>query len=91
MDFVVPADHRVKLKDNKKKDKYLDHARELKNLRNIKVMILLIVIGTLGPVTERLIKGQDDLEIKRTRRIVDIAALADRRVKLKESEKELST
>ena len=27
--FVVPADHRVKLKENEKRDKYLDLAREL--------------------------------------------------------------
>ena len=30
MDFAVPADHRVKLKESEKKDKYLDLARELK-------------------------------------------------------------
>ena len=30
MDFVIPVDHRVKLKENEKKDKYLDLARELK-------------------------------------------------------------
>ena len=30
VDFAVPAGHRVKLKENKKKDKYLDLARELK-------------------------------------------------------------
>ena len=30
MDFAVPADHRIKPKESKKKDKYLDHARELK-------------------------------------------------------------
>ena len=30
MDFAVPADHRVKLKENEKRDKYLDLARELK-------------------------------------------------------------
>ena len=29
-DFVVPADHRIKLKEYQKKDKYLDLARELK-------------------------------------------------------------
>ena len=32
VDFVVPADHRVKLKESEKKDKYLDFARELKTL-----------------------------------------------------------
>ena len=30
VDVAVPADHRVKLKENEKKDKYLDLARELK-------------------------------------------------------------
>ena len=30
MDFAVPADHRLKLKESEKKDKYLDLARELK-------------------------------------------------------------
>ena len=31
VDFTVPADHRIKLKECKKWDKYLDLARELKN------------------------------------------------------------
>ena len=30
VDFTVPADHRIKLKECEKKDKYLDFARELK-------------------------------------------------------------
>ena len=30
MDFAVLADHRVKLKENEKKDKYLDIDRKLK-------------------------------------------------------------
>ena len=30
VDFAVPADHEVKLKESKKRDKYLDLARELK-------------------------------------------------------------
>ena len=30
VDFVVPADHRIKLKECEKKDKYLDLASELK-------------------------------------------------------------
>ena len=29
-DFAVPADHRIKLKECEKRDKYLDLARELK-------------------------------------------------------------
>ena len=30
MDFTVPADHRVKLKESEKKDKYLNFVREVK-------------------------------------------------------------
>ena len=30
VDFAVPADHRIKLKESEKKDKYIDLARELK-------------------------------------------------------------
>ena len=30
VDFVVPADHRIKLKECEKKNKYLEFARELK-------------------------------------------------------------
>ena len=32
VDFDVPADQRIKLKEYEKKDKYLDFARELKRL-----------------------------------------------------------
>ena len=44
VDFAVPADHRIKLKECEKKDKYLDLARELKKLWNMKVTIVPIVI-----------------------------------------------
>ena len=39
---------KVKLKENEKKDKYLDLARELKKQWNMKVTVIPIVIGTLG-------------------------------------------
>ena len=57
MNFVVPADHRVKLKENETKDKYLDLARELKKLSNMEVTKMQFVIGVLGIVTKGLIKG----------------------------------
>ena len=63
MDFALPADHRLKLKESKNKDKYLDLARKLKNLKNMKVMFTPIIIGALGTVTEGLSKGLDDLDI----------------------------
>ena len=63
MDSTVPADHRVKLKESKKRNKYLDLAMELKKLWNMKVTFILIVIGALGIVTKRLVQGLEDLEI----------------------------
>ena len=60
VDFAVPADHGIKLKESEKKDKYLDLARELKKLWNMKVTIILIVIGAFGTVTKGLLKGLED-------------------------------
>ena len=39
VDFAVPVDHRIKLKESEKKDKYLDFARELKKRWNMKVQL----------------------------------------------------
>ena len=32
MDFAVPSDHRVKIKESEKRDNYLDLVRELKKV-----------------------------------------------------------
>ena len=58
VDFAVPADHKIKLKECEKRDKYLDLARELKKLWNMKVTIITIVIGTFGAVTKGLLKAR---------------------------------
>ena len=63
MGLAVLTDHRINVKESEKKDKYLDLARELKKQWNMKVTIIPIVIGALGSVTERLLKGLEDLEI----------------------------
>ena len=63
VDFALPADHRIKLKEREKKDKYLDLARELKKLWNMMVTIIPIVIGAFGTVTKGLLKGLEDLEV----------------------------
>ena len=63
IDFAVPADHRIKLKECENRDKYLDLARELKKLWNMKVTIIPIVIGAFGMVTKGLLKGLEDLEV----------------------------
>ena len=63
VDFAVPADDRIKLKECEKKDKYLDLARELKKLWNMQVTIIPIVIGAFGTVTKGLLKGLENLEV----------------------------
>ena len=60
-DFAVSADHSIKFKESekkKKKDKYLEFARELKKLRNMKVMVITNVIGALHTVTKGLKKSK---------------------------------
>ena len=69
-DFAVPADHRIKLKECEKKYKYLDLARELKKLWNMKVALIPIVIGAFGTVTKVWFKGLEDLEVGGTVRIL---------------------
>ena len=63
VDLAVSADHRIKLKECEKRDKYLDLARELKKLWNMKLTIIPIVIGAFGTVTKELLKGLEDLEV----------------------------
>ena len=63
VDFAVSVDHRINLKECEKMDKYLDLARELKKLWNMKVTIVPIVIDALGTITKGLLKGLEDLEV----------------------------
>ena len=67
--------NRIKLKECEKKDKYLDLARELKKLWNMKVTIIPIVIGAFGTVTKGLLKRLEDLEVGRWLETVQTTAL----------------
>ena len=64
MDFTVTTDHRVKLKESEKRDKYLDLDKEMKKLWNLKVTFIPIVIGALGTVTKGFVQGLEDLDIR---------------------------
>ena len=75
MDFAVPADHWVKLKESEKRNKYLDLAGEIKKLWNMKVTVIPIVIGMLGTATKGFVYGQKDLEIRRGMDIIQTTAL----------------
>ena len=57
MDFAVAVDHRVKIKENEKRNKHLDFARERKKLRNMKVTVVPIVISALGTIPKGLERG----------------------------------
>ena len=74
------ADHRINLKESEKKDKYLDFARKLKKLWNMKVTIVPIVIGALGTITKGLLKGLKDLEVGRVETIQTTALLRAARI-----------
>ena len=63
MNFDIPTDCRVKIKEIEKRDKYLDLARELKKLWNMKVTVIPIVIGALGTIPKGLVKRLEELEI----------------------------
>ena len=63
MDFAAPTEHRIKLKECEKKDKYLDLPRELKRLLNMNVTIVSIVTGAFGSVSNGVLKGLEDLEV----------------------------
>ena len=65
VEFAVPVEHHwIKLKEIKKKDKNFQLPWELKELCNMKVMVILIVIDALDKVRKGLILGREDLEIR---------------------------
>ena len=49
-DFVIPENDKVKIKKSEKIDKYLDLARELKQLQNMKLAGILVIVVALGTV-----------------------------------------
>ena len=56
VDLSVPANHWVKVKVGEKLDKYLDLARELKNLCNMKVTVITVITWALR--TPRYLKKE---------------------------------
>ena len=75
MKFNVPAGHKIKLKENEKRDKYLDIARELKKLWSMKVTKIPIVIGALSRIIKGLRRRIENLEIRGQVETVQITAL----------------
>ena len=75
VDVDVLAAYRIKVKESEKKDMYLDLAKELKKLWNMKVTIIPFVIGTFGTVTKGLLKGLEDLEFRGRVETIETTAL----------------
>ena len=63
VDIAVQADHRIKMKECKKKDKYLDIDRELKKLWNMKGTTVSIVDCCFWHNNQRNIKGREGLGV----------------------------
>ena len=63
VDFAVPANHRVKLKNVKRRISTSNLLWNWKKMRNMQVTIIPIVIGAFGTVIKGLLKGLEDLEI----------------------------
>ena len=81
MEFAVPTDHRVKIKESEKRGKYLDLSWELRKLCNMKETVIPIIIGTLGTVTKGLQRELEKLEIRgRIETILSIVLLRSSRI-----------
>ena len=66
-DYLIPA-WRLCRPDvpqiNKKKDKYLDLARELRKLWNMKVTVMPIITGAFGMISKGFVRTLEELEIR---------------------------
>ena len=81
VDFAIPGDHRVEMKEKEKREKYQDLARELQVLWNRKLSVILIVFGDLGTVPKSLrtrllqIGIQTKIETMQTTVLLDMARI----------------
>ena len=64
MGFAVPADLIMKIKESQKKGNYLDLARELKKLWNIKVTVIPVVIGTLSTIPQGSVRRLEEFDFE---------------------------
>ena len=75
MDFAIPVDYRIKLKESEKKDKYQNFAWNLTKLWDLKLTIIPIVIGAFDTATKGLVQGLEDLEIKEQEETIQTTTL----------------
>ena len=77
MDFAVSADNKINLKESEKRYKFFRPClRTKKNqLWNMKVTVILIVIGALGTIIKGVVKSLVDFEIRGQVETIQITAL----------------
>ena len=75
MDFAILADHRVKIKESEKINKFLDLARKLEKQWNMRVTVMPIRIGSLRIVHKILKKRLEELEIRGRTETIKTTAL----------------
>ena len=64
MELAIPANQRAELKETKEIAKYLNLAKELKRLSNMKVTVIPILVRVLGMILNDLEKRLEELEIR---------------------------
>ena len=74
MDFALSADHRMKIKENKKIDKYLNITRELKKAMNMEMTVIPNITGALGTVPKSLLRELEDSEIGEQSEVIQTIA-----------------
>ena len=53
IDFAVPGDSGIEEKEKDKIEKYQDLGKELQKIRNVKVKIITLVVGSLGGIPKQ--------------------------------------
>ena len=65
VDFAVPADHRINIKEKEKRSKYTELARELKGIWMMKkIKIVPIIVGALGTIPKNFEKRMGEIGIR---------------------------
>ena len=60
---IITTNHKVRIKESKRRSRYLKLAKELRKSWNTRVTVISIVISTLGMVSKGLEKELEELEI----------------------------
>ena len=60
MDFTIPTDGKVKVKESEKTEQYLNLSIVMKKLWNMKVTVVRIIVGALETVFKNLKKRPNE-------------------------------